>query len=223
MIAASASGGWASDTSGTPARAMAAFSAAISAKVTPRYCWWSMPMLAIPLTRGRSMTLVASSRPPSPTSSRQASAGVRAKARIAAAVATSKKLGSRSPRAVEDFDQQGLERVVLDQRAGDADALVEANQMRAGEDMDREPRALERGAEHGDGRALAVGPGDMENRRQLILRPAEPVEHCPDPLEPEPVAGGRNHVQAVELRLDSGMSRVREIGHQAAAFFSGAR
>ena len=38
-----------------------------------------------------------------------------------------------------------------------------------------------------------------------------------DPLQPEPVAGGREHRQPVELRLDAGMRRAREVGHQAAS------
>ena len=60
--------------------------------------------------------------------------------------------------------------VVVDQRAGDADALVEADEVRAGEGVDPVPRRFERGAEEGAGRALAVGPGDMEHRRQPVLR-----------------------------------------------------
>ena len=37
---------------------------------------------------------------------------------------------------VERLGEQGRERVVVDQPAGEADALVEADQMRAGIDMD---------------------------------------------------------------------------------------
>ena len=51
----------------------------------------------MPVTAGSAMTLVASSRPPKPTSTIVAAAGVRAKARKAAAVVTSKKLGRISP------------------------------------------------------------------------------------------------------------------------------
>ena len=60
----------------------------------PRNCWWSRPRPVMPQARGFSMTLVASSRPPSPTSMIAASAGERAKARKATAVVASKKLGS---------------------------------------------------------------------------------------------------------------------------------
>ena len=128
------------------------------------------------VTSGRSTTLVASSRPPSPTSRMQASAGVRAKARKATAVATSKKLGSIPSLASSTSVEQRGERFVVDQPAGDPDALVEADEVRAGEDMDRVARRFERGAEEGAGRALAVGAGDVEDRRKLVLRAAEPVE-----------------------------------------------
>ena len=115
------------------------------------------------------------------------------------------------------------QRLVLDQPAGDADSLVEADQVRAGEGVDLVPARFERGAKEGDGRAFAVGPGDVEHRRKPVLRPAEPVEQRGDALEAEPVAGGRQHGQAIELRLDAGMRRAREVGHHAAAFASGAR
>ena len=63
--------------------------------------WWAKidPRAAMPVTTGRSTTLVASRRPPMPTSSTNASAGVRAKARKATAAVTSKKLGPMSPAA----------------------------------------------------------------------------------------------------------------------------
>ena len=95
--------------------------------------------------------------------------------------------------------------------------------MRAGEGMDLVAARLERRAQEGDGRAFAVGPGDVEDGRKLVLRAAEPLEQGGDPLEPEPVAGRRKHRQAVELGLDVRVGRAREIGHQAASFASGAR
>ena len=57
-------------TQGTPRLRMPAFSKAISARVSPRYCWWSMETGVMTVSRGRATTLVASSRPPRPTSSR---------------------------------------------------------------------------------------------------------------------------------------------------------
>ena len=56
---------------------------------------------------------------------------------MATAAATSKKLGSMPVAGADDLGQQGFERLVLDQRAGDADALVEADEVRAGEGVDR--------------------------------------------------------------------------------------
>ena len=94
---------------GTPRLRIPAFSPAISGRVSPRYCWWSMETGVMIVRRGRSMTLVASSRPPRPTSSRVQSAGVRAKARKAAQVVISKKVissGRWRPRSVEQGGQR---------------------------------------------------------------------------------------------------------------------
>ena len=58
------------------------FSRAISARVDPRYCWWSSPILVMMDTRGVS-TLVASSLPPKPTSTMAISTRAWAKMRKA--------------------------------------------------------------------------------------------------------------------------------------------
>src|ERR1044072_3698175 len=60
---------------GTPGLSIPAFSPAIRASVSPRNCIWSYEIGVIAVTSGRSITLVASSRPPSPVSSRSRSAG----------------------------------------------------------------------------------------------------------------------------------------------------
>ena len=52
------------------------------------------------------------------------------------------------------------------------------------------PAAFERGAQERNGRAFAIGPGDVEHRRQPVLRPAEPIEKDADAIQTEPVAGG---------------------------------
>ena len=104
---------------------------------------------------------------------------------------------------IERLLEQGGERVVVDQPAGEADPLVEADEMGAGIDMGGEPGCLDRGAQEGAGRTLAVGAGDMEHRRQRVLRIAEPVEQGGDPLEPENVAAGRQAGEPVELGLDA--------------------
>ncbi len=118
--------------------------------------------------------------------------------------------------------EQVGERLVLDQRACDPDALVEAHQVRAGERVHAVPSSFESGAQERAGRALPVRAGDVEHMRQAVLRPSEPLQQARDPIEPEPVPMGGDGAEAVELRLDGRMVRPREIRHQAARF-SGAR
>ena len=152
----------------------------------------------------------------------QASAGVRAKARKAAAVVASKKLGSMPSDASS----------VSASSAASSASLISFPAMRM-RSLKRTrcglvktwtcvPGGFERGAQESAGRALAVGAGDMKDGRKLILRPAEAVEQRGDALEPEAVAGVDRRSQPVELRLDRGIGRAREVGHQA-AFFSGVR
>ena len=52
-------------TTGTPGLMMPAFSKAIWRRVEPRCCWWSLAIVVMTETRGRT-TLVASKRPPMP-------------------------------------------------------------------------------------------------------------------------------------------------------------
>ena len=138
---------------------------------------------------GSGMTLVASSRPPSPTSTMQASAGWRAKARKAAAVVDLEE--ARRPsrprrRALRRAGSPAASSSISS--PGDADALVEADEVRAGVDVRGKPRRLDRRAQEGAGRALAVGAGDVEHRRQIALGIAEPVEQGANPLQPENIA-----------------------------------
>ena len=72
----SASRGCGAITAGTPRLKMPAFSAAIFSSVSPRNSMWSIDTGVMTLASGRSMTLVASSRPPRPTSSSSMSAGM---------------------------------------------------------------------------------------------------------------------------------------------------
>ena len=51
--------------------------------------------------------------------------------------------------------------------------------------MDAVPCRLQPGTEESAGRALAVGPGNMEHRRQILVRAAERVEQGIDPIEPQ--------------------------------------
>src|SRR5262245_6575441 len=52
-------------------------------------------------------------------------------------------------------------------------------------DMGREPGSLDDGPAIGHHRALAVGAGDMDDRRHPALRTAEPLEQAPHALELE--------------------------------------
>ena len=95
------------------------------------------------------------------------SAGVRAKARNAAAVVISKNVIGSPPIGALAFVQHREQRVLVDQLAGEADALVEAHEVRRGIDVDAIAGRFEAGAHRRDRRALAVGAGDMDDRRQL--------------------------------------------------------
>ncbi len=106
---------------------------------------------------------------------------------------------------VEDIAQGRDQRRVVDQRPVQPDSLVEADEMRRGIDVDPPSRRFERGAEEGGGRPLAVGPGDVEHRRQLEVRVAEPAEQAFEARQPEvdrrrvQPEGGRQ--QGVEHRI----------------------
>ena len=125
----------------------------------------------ITLASGVSITLVASSRPPRPTSSSSTSAGWRENSRNAAAVSISNTVIGCAAVGALAFLQRGGQRLVGDQppaaRRAEPEALVEAHQMRRGVDMDALARRLQHRAHEGDGRALAVGAGDVDDRRQL--------------------------------------------------------
>ena len=69
-----------------------AFSAAMASMVSPRWAWWSSPMLVITAATGVT-TLVASSRPPRPTSTTARSTRARRNHDRAIAVAASKNVG----------------------------------------------------------------------------------------------------------------------------------
>ena len=73
--------------------------------------------------------------------------------------------------------------VLVDQLAGQSDALVKPRQMRRGVGVDPPARALQPGAQHRQRRALAVGTRNMNDRRQRVLRIAQRVQEAPDPIE----------------------------------------
>ncbi len=101
------------------------------------------------------------------------------------------------------FGQRVGELVVFDQPAAagmaDAEALVEPDQIGRGVDMHALAGRFEDGADEGDGRALAVGPGHMDHRRQMPLRMAERRQQALDAIERQIDAFGMQRQQA---RLD---------------------
>jgi hypothetical protein len=107
---------------------------------------------------------------------------------------------------IEDLAKQSGQGLVIDELAGNPDALVEANEVGACEYMDLVSAGFERGSQESDGRALAVRSSDVEYRRQPILGPSEPLKNRGDPLEAEAVSGGRELREAIELRFHARVS-----------------
>ena len=87
------------DTTVEPSFTMPAFSWAISASVLPSRFVWSSAIDTIAATSGAAMTLVESSRPPSPTSSTTISQPTCAKCTSATAVISSNSVGCSPPSA----------------------------------------------------------------------------------------------------------------------------
>ena len=114
------------------------------------------------------------------------------------------------------FTEQFGERVLFDQRAGQADAFVEAHHMRRSVDVDAVAGGLERGAHIGDDRALAVGARDMDRRRQRPIGVAERGEQALDPVEREIDQLGMEREQALEkdVTLQPGAPRFRRSPHR---------
>jgi hypothetical protein len=69
--------------------------------------------------------------------------------------------------------EQGQQRRIADLLARHHDALVEAHEMGRSVKMHRVSRCLQHRPQEGEDRALAVGPGDMEDGRQRALGMAE--------------------------------------------------
>ena len=103
---------------------------------------------------------------------------------------------------------------VGDQRAGQANTLVEADEVRAGVDVDGVPCRFQHGAQEGAGGAFAVGPGNVEDGRQAVLGVVKAFEQRGDALQPERVATGRERGEAIELGLDGGSIGTGVVGHR---------
>ena len=103
---------------------------------------------------------------------------------------------------IEHFGEQGREGIVGDEGAGEADPLVEADQMRAGVDVRGKPRRFDRRTQERAGRAFAVRARDMDHRGQAVVRITESVKQRRDALEPKDVRAGGKRPEPVELGLD---------------------
>ena len=170
-----------------------------------------MPTAAIPQTSGRSITLVASSRPPSPTSITQASAGARAKARKATAVVVSKKLArcrrlrpgpptagrqARRPRsAVPAMRMRSLKRT----RCG----LVNKCTLR--------PLASSAARRKAQVEPLPLVPATWNTGGSRSCGRSSRSSNCGDAVEAEPVEARRKQRKPVELSLDGRIVRPREV------------
>ena len=85
------------------------------------------------------------------------------------------------------FQQHIGQRLVAHQlaaaRRAETKALVETHQMRRGVDVDGLARGLQHRAHEGHRRALAVGPGHVDDRRKPALRIAQRGKNAPHPVE----------------------------------------
>ena len=152
---------------------MPAFSAAIFSIVSPRNSAWSIDTGVMTVASGASITLVASSRPPRPTSSSSTSAGCCANSRKPAAVVISNTvIGSPAlarSHSSSAADSSSSVTSLPSPICAEAEALVEMHQMRRGVDVHAQAGGFQNRAQERDGRAFAVGAGDMDDRRQLAL------------------------------------------------------
>ena len=85
----------------------------------------------------------------------------------------------------QHFLEHRRQRLVLDQAAVQPYPLVEADEVGAGIDMNALPGCLDRRAQKGAGRSLAIGSCDVKHRWQMMLRIAQSREQGGDPLQPQ--------------------------------------
>ena len=168
---------------------IAAFSRAILVIVSPRRSMWSRSTLVTTATPP-SQACVASSRPPSPTSTSATSGRTSAKRAKTTAVSSSNSVGSpwrgatRSATA-RTRSTSRAKSSARDRPAVDLDPLAVGHEVR----FRRRPDAIARGAQRriGEGQdaALAVGPGD-QRAADRPLGMAELAQQRARPAEPEP-------------------------------------
>ena len=194
-----------------------AFSPAIPPMSAPRYSTWST-LIGVMTATGALITLVASHRPPRPTSTTATSTGASANAANAIAVRTSNLLIAGPPSDLRlriDHLHERLDlpvrRHVLrraDRFSVDRDAFDGRLQVRAGGPAGA---LLQRGhqrVDHPRHRGLTVGAGDVD-RRIGQLRRAEQVHQCADPGQARLDFGFRPALIQQVLDLQQGRDLVR--------------
>ena len=183
---------------------MPAFSRVMAAMVEPSHSVWSSEISVITESSG-STTLVASSRPPIPTSSTAISAPLLGKIQKSLRGQNFKVAGQLRQATVEhqlvgcivNAKEECGEGVVVDLDAVKADALVGALQMRRGIEAGAHSGGGKNRGQRGSRRAFAVGSGD-QHRGKAAVRIAECTQQNANLVEREfapGLAGAR-----VELR-----------------------
>ncbi len=87
------------------------------------------------------------------------------------------------------------------------DSFVEAHEMRRGIDVHAQPGRFEDRAHERDGRAFAVGAGDMDHGRQPPLRMVERGQNAPHPIERQVDQLGVQRREPRERRIDGNHGR----------------
>ena len=100
--------------------------------------------------------------------------------------------------------QRHVEAARVDETAGEPDALVEAHEMGRVVDVDLLAGGFEEGAQVRDGRALAVGAGDMNDRGDAILWAAHALEQPDLAIEMQVDELGVERQEALENRVGAG-------------------
>ena len=144
---------------------------------------------AITVASGASITLVASSRPPRPTSS-STHIGRMLREQAERRRGFDFENGDRRAGigALAMFERRA-QFVVADQSAAagpaEAEAFVDPHQIRRGVDVDAQAGRFQDRAQIGDRRTLAIGAGDMNHRRQPAFGMIEPLQQPMHPLQTE--------------------------------------
>ena len=101
-----------------------------------------------------------------------------------------------------DLEQRLDQRLLVDEAPAappaEADALMEADEMRRGVDVRGLAGGLDHRAQECGGRALAVGAGDVDDRRHPALRVAELVHEHAHPVEREVDLARIERLEALE-------------------------